>query len=29
MPLQAYMENFYVRTVYNLGFSGEENGLPV
>ena len=22
------MQNFYCRTVYNLGFSGEDSGLP-
>ena len=29
MPLQCYIENLYVRTVHNFGFSGDEMGLPV
>ena len=29
MPLEAYVENFYVRTRYNFGFNGDLVGLPV
>ena len=29
IPLEAYIENFYVRTVYNLGFAGERCALPI
>ena len=29
IPFECYIENFYLKTVHNFGFSGEGGGLPV
>lgn len=29
LPMEAYIENLYVRAVHNFGFSGDDIGLPI
>ena len=29
LPIECYIENFYVRTVHNFGFNGDPVGLPI